>query len=87
MASNVIDISAYQHLRKTTRFQVQTKASVERKIYEIMIRASGLPDFHEKREYYIWYATQYCFAKDCELRDIEVEKKLIDSNPYLQLPM
>lgn len=87
MPNNIIDISLYQHLRKKSRFSVQTQATVEKKIYEIMIKASGLPDFHENREHYIWYATEYCFSSECELRDIFIEKKLKDSNPYLQLPM
>lgn len=87
--NNILKISDYKHLKKTAPSGRRTKlsqAQIENKIYDTIIKASGLPDFSENIEYYQWYASVYCFSGACELRDLSVEKKLMSSNPSMQLP-
>lgn len=87
--NNVLKISDYEHLKKTTHPRQQLKLSqdyIEKKIYNTIIKASGLPDFTQNIEYYQWYASVYCFSGTCEIRDFSVERKLMKSNPSMQLP-
>ncbi len=86
LSLNVLYLDDYKHLRRKNVIVPLPQHAIDEKIYDIMIKASGLPDFNENYDYYVWYATQFCFVNSCEIRDLNVEKKLKSSNPHLQLP-
>lgn len=93
MHNNVIHINT-AHKQSTTHnlseltqsISHNTNTNVDDKIYDIIIRASGVSDFNDNMEFYLWYASDYCFKYPCERRIFDVEKKLRTSDPSVQLP-
>ncbi|MDO6677081.1 hypothetical protein [Shewanella sp. 4_MG-2023] len=84
---NIINIADFLHLKKTAKpITRYSQYQQEELAYIIMIRATGLTDFYEKADFYHKYATEFCFAHGLEVRDINIERRLRQSNPALQMP-